>query len=56
MIALRMWGELEYHEIAELEGVAIGTIRSRLSRARDGLRAVLAPLLTDGGADARRAG
>jgi RNA polymerase sigma-70 factor, ECF subfamily len=37
-IALRLWGELEYEQIAELEGVPIGTIRSRLSRARDALR------------------
>jgi RNA polymerase sigma-70 factor (ECF subfamily) len=47
-VALRMWGELEYEQIAEIEGVAIGTIRSRLSRARDALRDALEHRL-DGG-------
>jgi len=40
-IGLRIWGELEYEQIAEIEGVPVGTIRSRLARARDALRLVL---------------
>lgn len=40
-IALRIWGELDYQEIADIEGVPIGTIRSRLARARDALREAL---------------
>lgn len=44
VIALRMWGELAYDEIAELEGVPVGTVRSRLARARDALRGALSAL------------
>ena len=40
-IVLRLWGELDYRRIAGLEGVPIGTIRWRLARARDALRAAL---------------
>jgi RNA polymerase sigma-70 factor (ECF subfamily) len=40
-IALRIWGELDYEQIAEIEGVPIGTIRSRLARARDALATLL---------------
>jgi RNA polymerase sigma-70 factor, ECF subfamily len=40
-IVLRMWGELDYEQIAELEQVPIGTVRSRLARARDALRQAL---------------
>jgi RNA polymerase sigma-70 factor, ECF subfamily len=44
VIALRMWGELDYAEIARIEGVPVGTIRSRLSRARDALKGALEPI------------
>jgi len=40
--ALRIWGELDYDEIAEIEGVPVGTIRSRLARARATLAAAVA--------------
>ncbi|HJZ86383.1 MAG TPA: sigma-70 family RNA polymerase sigma factor [Polyangia bacterium] len=42
VIALREWNGLEYEAIAALEGVPIGTVRSRLARAREALRAALA--------------
>lgn len=41
-IALWCWDELEYAEIAAIEGVPVGTIRSRLARARDALATALA--------------
>jgi RNA polymerase sigma-70 factor, ECF subfamily len=41
VIALRVWGELEYEEIATIANIPVGTVRSRLSRAREALRAVL---------------
>jgi RNA polymerase sigma-70 factor (ECF subfamily) len=46
-IALRIWGELDYAEIAAIEGVPVGTIRSRLSRARDALRETLGSQLEE---------
>jgi RNA polymerase sigma-70 factor (ECF subfamily) len=50
VIALRTWGELEYDEIAAILGVPIGTVRSRLARAREALRARLGDLVSTEGA------
>ncbi|PYO10308.1 MAG: RNA polymerase subunit sigma [Gemmatimonadetes bacterium] len=49
VIVLRELSDLSYREISEVVGVAVGTVMSRLSRARDRLAAAL-------GADARKAG
>jgi len=45
VMVLRAWGELAYDEIAQLEGIPVGTVRSRLARARDALRSTLSPAL-----------
>ena len=42
-LLLLAWAELSYEEIATATGVAVGTVRSRLSRARAHLIAVLEP-------------
>jgi len=41
VLLLLTWGELTYEEAAEALGVPVGTIRSRMSRARQLLRAEL---------------
>jgi RNA polymerase sigma-70 factor (ECF subfamily) len=41
-LLLLAWAELSYEEIATATGVAVGTVRSRLSRARAQLTTVLA--------------
>lgn len=41
VLLLVAWGELSYEEIAEALGIPIGTVRSRLSRARATVRAQL---------------
>ena len=38
ILALFVWEELSYDEIASALGVAVGTVRSRLARARNELR------------------
>ena len=52
VFALRTFEELSYREIADALGISIGTVMSRLSRARERLRVALAPYL---GLPARRA-
>jgi RNA polymerase sigma-70 factor (ECF subfamily) len=41
VLVLVAWGELSYEEVAEALAVPVGTVRSRLSRARAQLRAEL---------------
>jgi RNA polymerase sigma-70 factor (ECF subfamily) len=41
VVALQLWDGLEYEEIASIERVPVGTVRSRLARARDALKRAL---------------
>jgi RNA polymerase sigma factor (sigma-70 family) len=41
VVLLYAWAELDYEEIAEALGIPLGTVRSRLHRARSGLRVAL---------------
>jgi RNA polymerase sigma-70 factor (ECF subfamily) len=42
-LLLYAWAELGYADIAQALGIPVGTVRSRLSRARSRLRELLAP-------------
>lgn len=46
-IVLRELQGLQYEEIAEMLGCALGTVKSRIWRARERLQALLEPLLSD---------
>lgn len=41
VLLLHAWGDLSYEEISDALGIPLGTVRSRLSRARASLRAEL---------------
>ncbi|MEO9326978.1 sigma factor-like helix-turn-helix DNA-binding protein [Gordonia aurantiaca] len=41
---LRVYGELSYSDIAEVQGIGLQTVRSRISRARSILSELLADL------------
>lgn len=43
ILALRFWAELELDEIAQISGVPLGTVKSRLHRALNNLRNQLNP-------------
>jgi RNA polymerase sigma-70 factor (ECF subfamily) len=45
-LLLYAWGDLTYEEIAETIGIPVGTVRSRLNRARRQLKAALPQLET----------
>jgi DNA-directed RNA polymerase specialized sigma24 family protein len=43
VLLLVAWAELEYAEVAEALGIPVGTVRSRLNRARGRIRELLEP-------------
>lgn len=47
LIELRHFGELSYEEIAELKGMPLGTVKNKLFRGRQMLKAKLADYLCD---------
>jgi RNA polymerase sigma factor (sigma-70 family) len=46
-LLLYAWGELKYQEIADVLGIPVGTVRSRLNRARRKLRQALESASTE---------
>lgn len=42
VLLLIAWGELDYNEVADALGIPLGTVRSRLNRARRRIRELLA--------------
>ena len=53
VFCLRVFEELSYREIADALGISMGTVMSRLSRAREKLREALAPYLASAAGRAR---
>ena len=47
MLLLIAWEDLSYHEVARALEIPVGTVRSRLHRARSRLRPILADLAID---------
>ena len=52
-IVLQLWGELEYAEIAEIVGAPVGTVRSRIARAKATLRTRLTTVVEDAPSEPR---
>lgn len=56
VVLLHVWAGLSYEDISEALQIPVGTVRSRLNRARAALRALPEPNpRTDGGSDGRDA-
>lgn len=51
-LLLAVWGELSYDEVAAALDIPVGTVRSRIARARRQLQPVLRPSKTTGGSHA----